>query len=132
MAFAVEVNVPVRWRDMDPLGHVNNAVYLSYLEEGRDRLLREALGEAWVETVSARVEVDFRHEIPLGTPQVTVRSQIAGFGRSSLRSTEVISLPDGTVAAEAVTVTVARDPQTRGSRSLTDQERARLTAMLDA
>lgn len=132
MAFAVEVTVPVRWRDMDPLGHVNNAVYLNYLEEGRDDLLQEALGPAWVETVSARVEIDFRHEIPLGTPHVIVRSQLAGFGRSSVRSQETITLPDGTIAAEAVTVSVARDPQTRGSRAFTESERERMQQLLDA
>ena len=37
--------VPIRWRDLDGFNHVNNAVYLNYLEEGRDAWLANALGE---------------------------------------------------------------------------------------
>lgn len=130
MASEVTVVVPVRWRDMDPLGHVNNAVYLNFLEEARDELLREALGDAWFDTVSARIEIDFRHEIRLGTEHISVSSRLEGFGRSSLRSRETICLPDGTVSAEAVTVTVTRDAEGGGSRPLTDAERERLQRML--
>jgi len=32
----VEVTIPIRWRDVDNYGHVNNAVYLTYLEEACD------------------------------------------------------------------------------------------------
>lgn len=130
MALEVTVVVPVRWRDMDPLGHVNNAVYLNFLEEARDGLLREALGEGWFDTVSARIEIDFRHEIRLGTEHISVTSRLEGFGRSSLRSRETIRLPDGTIAAEAVTVTVTRDADARGSRPLTSSEREHLERML--
>ena len=34
-----EITIKVRWRDMDAYGHVNNAVYLNYLEECRDRMV---------------------------------------------------------------------------------------------
>ena len=37
----IELPMRIRWRDVDSYGHVNNAVYLTYLEEARDR---------WVET----------------------------------------------------------------------------------
>ena len=36
-----EVQITVRWSDMDAYGHVNNGVYLNYLEEARDRLAGE-------------------------------------------------------------------------------------------
>ena len=36
--------IEIRWRDMDGFGHVNNAVYLTYLEEARDQFLTELLG----------------------------------------------------------------------------------------
>src|SRR6266581_272012 len=38
-----EKRIEVRWRDMDAFGHVNNAVYLTYLEEVRDEWLERAL-----------------------------------------------------------------------------------------
>ncbi len=43
MAAAREHSVDVRWRDVDALDHVNNAVFLTYLEEGRDAFYATAL-----------------------------------------------------------------------------------------
>ena len=39
-----EHQVSLRWRDVDALGHVNHAVFLTYLEEGRDAFYAQALG----------------------------------------------------------------------------------------
>jgi acyl-CoA thioester hydrolase len=36
--------IEIRWRDLDAYNHVNNAVYLTYLEEARDEWLERALG----------------------------------------------------------------------------------------
>jgi acyl-CoA thioester hydrolase len=44
--FRCHVPIQVRFRDLDAMGHVNNAVYVSYLEIGRAAYLREALGAA--------------------------------------------------------------------------------------
>ena len=41
-----EKQIEIRWRDQDAYGHVNNAVYLTYLEEVRDEWLERALGDA--------------------------------------------------------------------------------------
>ena len=56
-----EVTITIRWRDVDNYGHVNNAVYLNYLEECRDRMVEELFGadEAW-DFVLAQVAIDFR------------------------------------------------------------------------
>ncbi len=43
----VEIAVEVRWRDLDGLGHVNNAVFFTYFEIARMRYLRAMLGEDW-------------------------------------------------------------------------------------
>ena len=48
--------VDVRWRDVDALGHVNHAVFLTYLEEGRDAFFTRALGDPIY--VVARLEID--------------------------------------------------------------------------
>ena len=44
MGAAFERAVDVRWRDVDALGHVNHAVFLTYLEEGRDAFYQPTLG----------------------------------------------------------------------------------------
>ena len=38
--FVFEMNIPIRWGDMDALGHVNNTTYFRYLESGRVEWLR--------------------------------------------------------------------------------------------
>ena len=86
-----EVRLRIRWRDMDNYGHVNNAVYLNYLEECRDRLVEELFGadEAW-DFVLAHVGIDFRNELTQADGEVLVRCEVAGFGRSSIRTRERI------------------------------------------
>jgi len=62
--FEVSVPLQVRFRDLDALGHVNNAVYLSYLEMARVQYFREMLPDQTVTTrafdfIIARVEIDY-------------------------------------------------------------------------
>jgi acyl-CoA thioester hydrolase len=118
-----QVSIPIRWRDVDNYGHVNNAVYLTYLEECRDRLVEDLFGtdEAW-DFVLARVAIDYRVELTQADGEVTVRATVAGHGASSVRTREVIEKRDGSVAAEAEAVIVPRDPATSRSRRLTDAE----------
>ncbi len=69
--YKIVTDVPVRFSDTDALGHVNNAVYLSYLESARVDYLRELLGAKKIEdlgVIIARIEIDykspaFHHEI---------------------------------------------------------------------
>jgi acyl-CoA thioester hydrolase len=126
----VEVRVRVRWADMDAYGHVNNAVYLNYLEEARDQLSVQLFGDSAYDIVIARVAIDFRDEVTQDDAEVTVRSELVGYGTSSVRTKETVFKRDGTVAAEGECVLVARDLDTKRSRPLNDAERAALDAAL--
>jgi acyl-CoA thioester hydrolase len=128
-----EVRLRIRWRDIDSYGHVNNAVYLNYLEECRDRLVEDLFGshEAW-DFVLAHVGIDFRSELRQADGEVVVRCEVAGFGRSSIRTRERIEKADGTLAAEAESVIVPRSPDEPSSRALTDEERVVLQREVDA
>ena len=128
-----EITIRIRWRDMDAYGHVNNGVYLNYLEECRDRMVETLMGteNAW-DFVLAHVGIDFRHELTQDDGEITVRCGVVGFGRASVRTRESIVKADGTVAAEAEAVVVPRDRDRGGSRPLTDAERAALQAVIDA
>ena len=120
-----EKRIEIRWSDQDAYGHVNNAVYLTYLEEAVDEWLERALdgaGEPW-DFVTARVAIDFRRELRQADDEILVRCRIAEIGRSSIRTREEIVTTDGTLAAEAETVLVARDRESGRSRPLTDAER---------
>jgi acyl-CoA thioester hydrolase len=126
----VEVRIRVRWADMDAYGHVNNAVYLNYLEEARDQLSVEIFGDAAYDIVIAHVGIDFRDEVTQDDGEVIVSSELTGYGRSSVRTREVVTKRDGAVAAEGECVLVARDLATKRSRPLTVEERTMLDATL--
>jgi acyl-CoA thioester hydrolase len=128
-----EIRIRVRWRDMDAYGHVNNAVFLTYLEECRDAWAQELLapsGGSW-DFVLAHVGVDYRHQLTQADVKVVVRCRLASIGRSSVRTREEIVMADGTIAAKAEAVVVPRDPDADRSRPLTERERELLQAELD-
>jgi hypothetical protein len=75
--------VIVRWRDVDGLGHVNHAVFLTYLEEGRDAFYAQALGRDR-HYVVARVEIDMRAEVRCADRRLRVRIEVERVGATSL------------------------------------------------
>jgi acyl-CoA thioester hydrolase len=129
-----EKQIEIRWRDQDAYGHVNNAVYLTYLEEVRDEWLERALGDAgdaWG-YVTARVAIDFRRELTQDDDAIVARLWLTRIGTSSVTTREEIVTVGGELAAEAEAVLVARDTETGRSRPLTDVERAALERELGA
>ena len=123
-----EKQIEIRWRDQDAYGHVNNAVYLTYLEEVRDEWLERALGDsgdAWG-YVTARVAIDFRRELTQDDDAVVARLWLTRIGTSSVTTREELVTVGGELAAEAEAVLVARDTETGRSRPLSDAERAAL------
>ncbi len=119
--------VPVRWRDTDAQGHVNHAVFLTYLEEARDAFYAQVIG-ADPSYVVARVEVDLRAEVRHPDRHVTVRIQAERLGTTSLTTRETILTSSGDVAAEARVVTVRWDPGQRQPVAFSEAERVRLAA----
>jgi acyl-CoA thioester hydrolase len=130
----LERRIEIRWRDVDAYGHVNNAVYLTYLEEARDAWVARVLGpvtDTW-HFVLARVEIDYRAELTQEDGAVIVRCGLESIGRSSVRTREEIVKLDGTVSAVAAAVTVPRESASGRSRPLSDVERGALERELDA
>jgi acyl-CoA thioester hydrolase len=124
-----ETRIPVRWTDVDALGHVTHSVVFAYLDEARDDVLRRLVGDfdAWPNVV-AHVRADFRRELERGPRELVVRTRVVDVGRSSVRFAQELLAPDGATAVEAEAVLVAWDPSTRRSRPIADDERARLLA----
>ena len=121
----------IRWRDVDSYGHVNNAVYLNYLEECRDRWVTQVLGGRFG-FVIVRVAIDYRRELSLEDEAVVVTCRGLGFGTSSIRTAEQVRTAGGALAAEAESVVVKHDEAARAAVPLTDEERALLTAAIAA
>ena len=129
MAETFEHPVRVRWRDVDALGHVNHAIFLTYLEEGRDAFYASILGSEPLYVV-ARIEIDLRAEVRYPERQVTVQIVPERLGRTSMTTRELILTRSGDVAAEARVVSVRWDPDRRQPIPFTEAERAQLTAVM--
>jgi acyl-CoA thioester hydrolase len=118
--------IEIRWRDIDALGHVNNAVYLTYFEEVRDELFQRTLDdeEAIRHFVLARITIAFRRGVTQADDFVIARSGVVRIGTSSVTTQETIVDQQGAICAEAESVVVAWDPAANHSRPLTETERA--------
>jgi acyl-CoA thioester hydrolase len=123
-----EKRIEIRWRDLDSSRHVNNAVYVTYLEEVRTGWLAELLGnpEAVSEFVLVRVAIDYRRELTLADEAVVARCSLQRIGTSSVGTIEEIRTAGGELAAEAEAVVVAWDQVASKSRPLTEAERSAL------
>ncbi len=110
----------VRFRDCDAMGHVNNAVYSTFLEEARI----DVLGDL-ATFILARVEIDFRSELRAGE-EIEVRTRCSRVGTKSLELEHEIHA-DGRLAAEAKSVLVGYDYERGESIALAEEVRARLT-----
>jgi acyl-CoA thioester hydrolase len=99
--------IPVRWGDMDAMGHVNNTVYFRYMEQARiswfDALLPR--GEAWGTTgiVIANASCNFKK--PINYPGVVeVKVYVDAPGGSSVGTHYELRVDDQLYADGAATV----------------------------
>jgi acyl-CoA thioester hydrolase len=92
----------VRFRDCDAMGHVNNAVYSTYLEKARIDVVGSLSA-----FILARVEIDFRAELRAGE-EIEVGSRVGRVGTKSFDLEHEIRAGERLVA-EAKSVLVAYD-----------------------
>lgn len=118
--------IQLRFSDLDAMGHVNNARYLSYIEDARIGLLRQIIDtigeEAPPGLILARSEIDHRRPITLSTEPLRIDVWVADVGGKSFTLQYEIR-QSGQVAAQARSVMVAFDYATASTRLLTGQER---------
>jgi acyl-CoA thioester hydrolase len=125
---SVRAELPLRHRDMDALGHVNQAVYHELLEETRAAFFRRALPDLpFTGYVLVHAEVDYRREVRIEDRQLIGECRVAELGRSRIELDNRLLLADGSVAVEGRAVLVAWDEESRTSRPLTDDEREALS-----
>jgi len=116
----------IRWDDIDAFGHVNNAKYLTYIQEAR------FLWAPIVEMVVARAEVDYIAPIYEGGRFYDVNLWVESIGNSSFSMGYEVVGDNGVVHAKVKTVQVAVSMETKKSRPLTDKEREFLNEYLKA
>lgn len=120
-----------RFRDTDAMGHINNAVYVTYLEVARQEYWREldrTLDYRHVPFILAHVTIDFRSEaLVKETLELGVRCEWIG-GKSFGFGYEIREAAGGRLVVEARTIKVAYDYATRRSIPVPDELRRKLEA----
>ena len=121
-----ETGLKVRFRDLDAMGHVNNAVYASYLEQARVEYYEAVLsvGLQDIDTVIANLEIDYERPIELGE-SVRVGIDVAELGRSSFPMDYEVHADDE-LAATGRTIQVFWDRESGGARPIPDEWRERI------
>lgn len=131
--FPFEHELEVRFRDCDPLGHVNNAVYLTYLEAARFAWWHAMFGPDGLREhgfILARVEIDYRRAALPGQ-RMLVRLGISAIGRSSFTiEYEIVASSGGELVAQARSVQVAYDYEQGRSVPLAPVVRTKLEAAM--
>lgn len=125
----------VRFRDCDAMGHVNNAVYLTYLEEARFHHWRASGlagddGQRVPSVILARVEIDYRRAAKYGDA-LDIRLGVAAIGRTSFTyEYEIVDVTNQLVAS-ARTVLVSFDYAAGRPVPLPEELKAALSRKID-
>ena len=118
----------VRFGDLDPQGHVNQAIFATYFETGRVTMFRTpdlSIGAPGKTFVMVRQEIDYLKELRWpGT--LDIGTAIAAFGRSSFTVTQVV-FRDGECAAVGRSTMVCIGLETRRPEALPEEQIARLS-----
>jgi acyl-CoA thioester hydrolase len=120
----------VRFRDLDPMGHVNNAVFLTYLEQARVAFFSEmgaATGLEDMNMIVARVEIDFKAPVRLGQ-EVEVSVRASRFGTKSFDLDYELRV-EGELVAVAKSIQVAYDYKRREPVPVPAEWREKLSAV---
>jgi acyl-CoA thioester hydrolase len=120
----------VEFRDVDAAGHVNNAVYLTYLETARIAYLGDALGPDFLyrlQLILAHVSIDFR--APAHFPEsLEIGARVPRIGTKSFTMEHQVRGGDGRLVAEASSVLVAYDYERAAPMEVPDEWRRRIDA----
>ena len=123
--YATELDV--RFRDLDAMGHVNNAVYATYLEQARADYYADVVDVSLsaVDTVLASLSITYQRPVT-AEETVTVAFGVGDLGESSIPMEYEVRTENG-VAATAETVQIVFDRETGESRPIPPEWRDRIT-----
>lgn len=134
MSTSEHVDIPLRWADMDSFGHVNNVVFVRYLEQARVEVMAAWIprrNEIFGGIVVARQEIDYVGQLRYRPEPLRCDVWVSRVGGGSFDIAYVLRDPDGVgeqryAVAESTIVTF--DFATNAPRRLADAEREALSA----
>ncbi|MER6626859.1 thioesterase family protein [Streptomyces sp. NPDC000987] len=121
---------PLRWADMDAYGHVNNVVFLRYLEEARIDFLFRPDKEFQQGSVVARHEIDYKRQLVHRHAPVNIELWITEIRAASFTIAYEVK-DDDVLYVRASTVIVPFDFEAQRPRRLTAEEREFLAEYRD-
>ncbi|MEW2130123.1 thioesterase family protein [Streptomyces sp. NPDC005435] len=113
---------PLRWADMDAYGHVNNVVFLRYLEEARIDFLFRPDKDFQQGSVVARHEIDYKRQLVHRHAPVDIELWVTEIRAASFTLTYEVK-DDDLVYVRASTVIVPFDFEAQRPRRITAEER---------
>lgn len=135
--FKFSKELQLRWNDMDALGHVNNAIFITYFETARGYYMMEACpGWDWRKHmfVIANVHVDFKKEMVLLDQKPTVWMRTSKLGKKSFTLEYVITSEKNGVQvihAKGTTTQIMFDMRQRTTIEIEPWMKENLTAYED-
>jgi acyl-CoA thioester hydrolase len=133
MKFSYQMTFRVPFGDIDMMGHVNNAKYLTYFETARTNLLRQSFGDmprGRPGLIIARAEIDYKSPV-VWEDELTVRVRPISVGNSSFIYEYAIVNQKGILVATGRTVQVAYDYSKNSSVPIPDQVRKILLKQIE-
>lgn len=121
-------SIPLRWRDLDHLGHVYHATILTMLDEARTRWL-SSLGVGEPDSyVLARIELDYRRPLQRQDDALAVHFTAVRVGTSSVTiSEQAFAAASSALVTESTSTIVMWDIQAAAKRPISPTERRALT-----
>jgi acyl-CoA thioester hydrolase len=120
VSFEYTTAIEIRFADLDAYGHVNNALFFTYLEHARVKMFQEYFGdflESPLLFLVVRAECDYRLPITLNDSlQITLK--VEQLRHSSFTLTYLLHDGGSRVFATAKTVMVSYDPQAKKPAAL--------------
>ncbi|MDP4270683.1 MAG: thioesterase family protein [Bacteroidota bacterium] len=119
--------IQIRFNDIDSLGHVNNAIYLSYFDLGKSAYFQAVKSTIidWtkIDIVVANVNIDY-HAPTFMHEKLEVRTQVAGIGNKSMKMVQqLVNLETGELKSSCRTVMVGYHPESKASKIISQEWR---------
>ena len=121
-----KIEVQPRFNDFDPMGHVNNTIFMNYFDIGKVAYFKAVWNTDFIDwreigLVIARIETDFMSPI-LMDERVVVRTTILRIGNKSLELSQQLINPDtNQLKAAARTIMVGFDVNTNSAEPITEK-----------
>lgn len=130
--FYSQINIQIRFNDLDAYRHVNNNSYFSYYDIGKDEYFREVFPPDFrlqtVVPIIANIKADFCQPIFYGDP-IVMQTRCCRLGNKSFTLQQrALNTRTGTVVCQSETVMVFYDVETQQSAPIPDQYRANIVA----